>query len=267
MENQYDMKKTFLLAAVAALPVLFACSKGDDTRFEDPRFIQYAGRLIPTGTKADAPEALVESIELTESGLFVVGTRTDGKLTFNTGAYSVSGSTYTLPGFGTIELSGSSAMVNPASGASFTASFRRASGANVAYRGWSIDKIRATVNGFHDPVTAEFKGCNFAEISKFLEDNGHKGGYLPSGSLNSISFTGTGSIVFAYSDNTADLGDCTISGSDVSFSWQGETRLFELQNGKATIEYLDGKCILKVEGSLKGSTTSGTVTLVLSPLA
>ena len=64
----------------------------------------------------------------------------------------------------------------------------------------------------------------------------------------------------------ADVGDCTISGNNVNFSWLSNSRLFEVENGKATIDYLDGKCILKVDATLKGSTTSGSVTFVMSPM-
>ena len=72
--------------------------------------------------------------------------------------------------------------------------------------------------------------------------------------------------MFAFSDNTADCGACSLSGDNVTFSFKSKNRLFELENGKATIKYMDGKCILKVDGGLKGSTTTGSVTFVMSPM-
>lgn len=276
--------KKILFALVALLPLLVSCGKEGkgDTTFEDPHFIQYAGRLVAnsavpaaqsSATKATGLIGILKSIEFTESGLYVVGREVNGQLEFLTGNYSVSGNTYNLNNFGTVEFTmlGSTAAVvinylNDGMSEALTAQFLKATSTNVIYRGWTIDKTRVTVNGFHTPATADFVGCNFDEMAKFLNDNGHKGSLLPSGSLKSISITGAGSIIFGFSDNTADLGSCTVSGNSVSFSWQSGSRLMEVENGKATIDYMDGKCILKIEAALKGSTTSGVVTFVLSPM-
>ena len=279
------MKKILFIATLAALlPMLFSCGKqenGGENQFEEPRFVQYAGKLIPRGgTPAAASLAVttyavvtptISFIEFTESGLFVIGRTSGSETEYAFGTYTTTdGKVFSLSNGSTVTLSSNTAgqvdvTISP-SGESFKADLTKASGTNVAYRTWTIDKVRATVKGHSTPVTAEFNGCNFAEIKKFLEDNGHKGVYLPSGSLNSISFTGSGTVVFAFSDNSADCGDCTISGSSVSFSFKSKNRLFELENGKATIDYMDGKCIVKVDGGLKGSTTSGSVTFVMSPM-
>ena len=224
-------------------------------------------------TKATDLVGILESIEFTESGLYVVGRRMDGKLEFLTGSHKVNGDTYDLDGFGTVKLTVTRAsltgvIIRYLSGLieTLTAEFMHATGTNVAYRGWTIDRTRVTINGFHTPASADFKGCNFEEMAKFLNDNGHKGSLLPPGSLTSVSITGTNSIIFAYSDGTADVAEYSFSGSNINFSWQSGSRLMEVENGKATIDYLDGKCILKIEAALKGSTTSGVVTFVMSPM-
>lgn len=275
--------KKILFALVALLPLLVSCGKEGkgDTTFEDPHFIQYAGRLIlntevpavQTNTKEGGfATGILKSIEFTESGLYVVSIEVDGQMVLISGNYSVNGNTYLLYNFGSVEFtmrdSTAAVIINYPAGFSeaFTAQFLKATSSNVIYRGWTIDKTRVTINGFHTPATADFVGCNFDEMAKFLNDNGHKGFLLPSGSLKSISITGAGSIIFGFSDNTADLGSCTVSGNSVSFSWQSGSRLMEVENGKATIDYMDGKCILKIEAALKGSTTSGVVTFVLSPM-
>ena len=280
------MKKILFVATLAALlPLLFACGKVDDNKphFDEPRFVQYAGQLVPRGgsltpssralTPAAAASPVITFLEFTESGLYVLGRQIDGAVKYISGTYSVSGDTYTLSGFGTASFSNAIAglvqlTITPNGGASETlqADFKKAGSTDVAYRTWTIDKTRATIRGFHSPVSADFVGCNFDEMAKFLNDNGHKGDYLPSGSLKSISFTGVNTLVFVFSDNTVDLGECHISGDNVSFSWKGDTRLFEVENGKATIEYMDGKCVFTVDAALKGSTTSGSVTFVMSPL-
>lgn len=274
--------KKILFALVALLPLLVSCGKEGkgDTTFEDPHFIQYAGRLIlntevpavQTNTKGSFATGILKSIEFTESGLYVVSIEVDGQMVLISGNYSVNGNTYLLYNFGSVEFtmrdSTAAVIINYPTGFSeaFTAQFLKATSSNVIYRGWTIDKTRVTINGFHTPATADFVGCNFDEMAKFLNDNGHKGFLLPSGSLKSISITGAGSIIFGFSDNTIDLGSCTVSGNSVSFSWQSGSRLMEVENGKATIDYMDGKCILKIEAALKGSTTSGVVTFVLSPM-
>ena len=279
------MKKILLAASLAVLlPLLFSCGKdhikGD--HFEEPRFIQYAGQLVPRGgapapasvTKAGVTPASLNYLEFTESGLYILGQLIDGVTNYLSGSYTVSGSTYNLSGFGSVSFNNSVAgvvdlTITPSGGVSVTvqADFRRAGDTNVAYRTWTIDKTRATIRGFHSPVSADFNGCNFDEMAKFLNDNGHKGDYLPSGSLKSITFTGVNTLLFVFSDNTVDLGECHISGDNVNFSWKGDTRLFEVENGKATIEYLDGKCVFTIDAALKGSTTSGSVTFVMSPQA
>ena len=275
--------KKILFALVALLSMLVSCSKPEnkgDNNFKNPQFVQVAGHLVPLSninaltslTKADAAPAILHSIEFTESGLYVVGRQVDSKIEYITGTYTVNGSVYNLAGFGTVELSGTTgnrtATVKYLNGTeeTFPCVFQTATDTNVAYRGWTIDKTRVTINGFHAPASADFKGCNFDEMKKFLNDNGHKGVYLPSGSLTSVSITGTNSIIFAYSDSTADVAYYSFSGSNINFSWESGSRLLEVENGKATIDYLDGKCILKLEAALKGSTTSGSVTFVLSSM-
>ena len=279
------MKKILFITTLAALlPLLFSCGKqenGSENQFEEPRFVQYAGKLVPrSGTPAAASLAVttyavvtptIAYLEFTESGLFVIGRTTGDDIEYATGTYTTAdGKVFSLSNNMTVTLSSNAAglvdvSISP-SGESFKADLTKANGTNVAYRSWTIDKIRATVKGHGTPVTAEFNGCNFSEIRDFLNKNGHKGDYLPSGSLTSISFTGTNSVMFAFSDNTADRGECTINGSNVSFSFMSKSRLFELKDGTATIDYLDGKCILKVDGNLDNSTTSGSVTFVMSPM-
>lgn len=274
--------KKILFALVALLPLLVSCGKQDrgDNTFSEPRFVQVAGQLIPLNninaltslTKADAEPEILQSIEFTESGLYVVGLQKGSKIEYTTGTYTVNGSVYSLAGFGTVELSGTTgsrmATIKYLNGTEETIPviFQTATDSNVAYRGWTIDKTRVTINGFHAPASADFKGCNFDEMKKFLNENGHKGDYLPSGSLTSVSITGANSIIFAYSDKSADVAVYSFSGSNINFSWQSGSRLLEIENGKGSIDYLDGKCILKLDAALKGSTTSGTVTFVLSSM-
>ena len=276
-----NMKKLLFAATlVAMLPLLFSCGKqnnGGENQFEEPRFIQYAGKLVPRGGEPApaariAPEATsqITFLEFTESGLFVIGRQLLGGLEFTSGTYTTKdGLTFTLSNGMTVTLSGTSGTVTVTispSGETFKADFTRATTTNTAFRTWNIEKVRATVQGFGDPVTAQFDGCDLSQIKKFLNENGHKGDYLPDCKLLSITLTGANTVLFTFSDNVPDVGSCSLSGDNVNFSWTSNSRLFELENAKATINYMDGKCILKIDAGLKGSTTSGSVTFVMSPM-
>ena len=169
--------KKILFALVALLPLLVSCGKEDrgDNSFKDPHFLPYAGKLIMNSyvpaassvTKATDLVGILESIEFTESGLYVVGRRMDGKLEFLTGSYKVNGDTYDLDGFGTVKLTVTRAsltgvIIRYLSGLieTLTAEFMHATGTNVAYRGWTIDRTRVTINGFHTPASADFKSTD-----------------------------------------------------------------------------------------------------------
>lgn len=283
------MKKNNLFAAalVALLPLLFACNKNDDTdtRFEDPRFIQYAGQLIPANSLTTTPDqaairtedvqvALLHSIELTESGLYAVGTLYMGELSYRMGEYSVAGDVYTLKGYGTIQFDNSNAgqvelVVTEDGKAPETtpATFSRATGTDQLYRGWTIDKTRVTVRGW-TTASADFAGCNLYEIAQFIRNNGHDApdDIAPGLELRSISFTGTEKMLFAYSDGTGDASEYKYNGSSFTYRWDDEKMGFTFLPKQATVDYMDGKCILSISSDIQDSTTSVSVTFVLSPM-
>lgn len=277
------MRKILLAATmVALLPLLSACNKNNgngETRFEDPRFVQYAGQLIPcsnpTPTKAEAtPASALASIELTESGLYAIGVRSGSELSYRTGDYTVNGEVYTLNGYGTIQFNNSASgrvelVCSPTGGTAekMSADFTKASGGNQLYRGWTVDRTRVTVRGW-TTASADFQGCNFYEIAKFIRDNGHDvpDDIEPGMKLQSISFTGTEKMLFVYSDNSADVSEFTLTGSNITYTWDDDKMGFTFLSPKATVEYMDGKCILTVSATIENSTSSGSVTFVLSPM-
>lgn len=279
----HDMKKTLFAAALAALlPLLASCTKEGEPRFGEPRFLRYAGQLLlksGTVTKAqdgdDASAGLV-SIELTESGIYAVGERAEGsdEVLYTSGSYTVSGDSYSLAGFGTIAFDNGSAgdvilSVDPDGAPAYTASatLRKASDTNRAYRGWTVDKTRVSVRSWI-PVSADFTGCNLYEIAGFLRENGHDApdDLAPGLRLATVSFTGTETIIFSYSDGTADVGEFSLTGSNFTYGWNGSSRKFTFLTDQAQIEYMDGKCILTISARIENSSTSGTVSFVLSPM-
>ena len=119
------MKKLLFAATlVALLPLLFSCGKennGGENKFEEPRFVQYAGKLVPRGGDP-APTSLISQraetspikyLEFTESGLFVLGRQLLGGLSFSTGTYTTTdGQTFTLSNGSTVTVSGPSGAVD-----------------------------------------------------------------------------------------------------------------------------------------------------------
>jgi hypothetical protein len=276
------MKHSLFAAAslVALLPLLFGCgtkNNDNETRFEDPRFIQYAGQLIPRGgNPAPAQQALpaaasgpeVTFIELTESGIYVIGLATEGETTYKAGNYSVSGNVYTLNGYGTIEFSGNSGEVDlkitPNGGSAMTvkATLNKASGTDKAYRGFTVDKTRVVAGS----AGADFTGLNFKEIADFLKNNGYAiADNVKDVKVASVSITGAGSFIIAYSDGSADIATSVLSGSILSYNWRAEAMGYSFETGKASISYLDGKCILTLSARING--TDGSIALVLTPMA
>lgn len=279
-----DMKKLYYILALAALlPLFFSCdpTSGTDPDFGDPAFLKEAGRLMPESmtptTKAGGTAEIgrIVSIELSESGVYALGQIADstGRVSYKTGLYYIAKGIYELAGLGTLSFDNSQAgnvMVTyaPMGGDTLQAQARfiKATSSNKAYRGWKIEKTRVTVKGW-TTVSADFKGCNLAEIAEFLRNNGNKAPVdVPNHSINSISFTGTETMILAYSDGSGDLSEFSLNGNVVTYTWKERPEGFTFITDRAVIEYLDGKCLMTIDGSIEGSTTSGSVTFVMSPL-
>jgi len=265
------MKKALLFISLAA--VLCSCGKpisSEDT-FENPRFIQYAGQLVPqSGT--------LQYSEFTESGLYIAGMPGSTKagpvgeiIQYFTGNYTVSGDEYSLGSFGTMKFSNASAgvvdLTYTIGGTTETvkAVLTKATAANVLFRSWTVDKTRVSIaDGV--TVSADFKGCNFKDIADFFRDNGYVvEDDIPAGhSLSSVSVTGAGSLIFVYSDGDIGLGSCTVSGSSLSYQWNEPEMGYSFETGKAGYSFQGNKCILAFEGNLDGTTVA--IKMVLSEM-
>lgn len=271
-----------ILTLAFLLPLLFSCNPvSNDTDFDDPAFLAFAGRLTPKGvmpgTKADStlPVGSVTSIELTESGLVALGIVADeaGNISYQTGKYSVADDVYTLYGLGTLAFNNSvsgqvSLTYTPLFGEpqQIPAEFLKPKSTNKAFRTWKVEKTRLTVRGW-TVVSADFKGCDLAEIAEFLRNNGNKApDDVPNVSVTTISLTGTETMILGYSDNSAELNEFSLNGNVLTYTWKERPDGFTFISDQAVIEYRDGKCLLSIDGYIRNSTTSGSVTFVLSPM-
>lgn len=280
------MKKilTHILLAAALLPLLFACDPLPDTtpHFAEPAYVNYACHLSIEGlkpsTKAAATKAPVASIlvsvELTESGMYVLGWLSEGEsgVSYTTGRYTVSGNEYKLAGYGTLSFDNSQAgMVtltlkpDGKSAEVVKAKLDKPVGTNAAFRTWNVEKTRITAQGWVT-VSAEFTGCNLKEIADFLRANSHKAPEdVADRSVKTITLTGTERMILGYSDGSADLNKFSLNGNVLTYTFSNGLMGFTFETDRAVIEYENGKCLLSIDGRIRNSTTSGSVSFVLSP--
>ena len=281
------MKKILFAAALAALlPLLISCGSKNNTQegFNEPRFVQSAGQLIPASGD-------LKSVNLSESGVYVVGevsaspapaawhpgTKADAEdpeIKYISGEYEVSGNVYTLKGWGTIEFNNSASgdveLKYTPSGKStvtVTARFTKSTVNSDIFRTWRVDKVRVSLEEGSTTYAAEFPGCDFNEIAKFFKDNGHAiKDIIPSGHrVSTLSITGAGALFIVYSDGLADVGSCTVSGSLLSYAWAAANMGYSFETGRASFEFMDGKCIFVIEAKLDGN-TKAALKLVLSDI-
>lgn len=282
------MKKMIFAAALAALlPLLISCSEKDNTKdgLKEPRFVQSAGRLIPG-------DGTVAGIDLGESGTYVVGETPPGgdsspsawhpgtktaawvDPVYTTGTYDVNGRRYNLNGWGWVEFdnsaSGNVVLKYKANGkeeVTVNANFVKSTANSDLYRTWRVDKTRVSLVQGQTTYSADFSGCDFNEIAKFFENNGYAvADDITSGSrVNTVMITGSGSIAIAYTSGKVDSGSCIVSGNSLSYSWAGKDMGYSFETGRATFEFLDGKCILSFQVKLDGN-SQAAFTMVLSDI-
>ncbi|NLZ19850.1 MAG: hypothetical protein GXY24_06265 [Bacteroidales bacterium] len=279
------MKKTIFAALAALLPLFISCGNQNNTEegFEEPRFVQSAGQLIPaSGT--------LQSVDLSESGIFVVGETTgggggqtlkartkagDGSGTkYTSGEYEVNGNVYTLKGWGTLEFSNTASgdvelTYTPSGKSAVTvnARFTKSTAGSDIYRSWRVDKTRVTLVQGATTYAAEFSGCDFNEVADFFEDNGHAlSDDIPSGRrISTLSITGAGALFFVYNDGAVDVGSCTVSGNVLNYVWADSSMGYSFETGRVSFSFQDGKCIFVIEAKLDGNTTA-SVKLVLDDI-
>jgi hypothetical protein len=208
--------------------------------------------------------------------MYVLGWLSEGEsgLSYTTGRYTASGNTYKLAGYGTLSFDNSKAgmvtlTVQPDGRPAETlqAQVVKPAGTNAAFRTWNVEKTRITARGWVT-VSADFTGCNLKEIADFLRANSHKApDDVPNVSVNTITLTGTERMILGYSDGSADLNEFSLNGNVLTYTFSNGLMGFTFETDRAVIEYEDGKCLLSIDGRIRNSTTSGSVSFVLSPAA
>lgn len=257
------MKRILLAMTFAAL--LLSCGKpiSSENTLENPRFVQYAGQLVPqNGT--------LQYVEMTESGLYVAAMPGGTKggpvgelLKYYTGTYTVSGDVYSLGSFGTLQFSNTASgevdLTYTIGGTTETvkAKLTKATTTGDIYRSWMVSKTRVSITS-GSTVSVEFTGCNFKDIADFFRKNGYviEDDIPASHTLHTVSVTAAGSLLLVYADGDIDLGSCVISGNSLTYLWNEDDMGYSFETGKASYTFEDGRCILSLDAKLDGATAA-----------
>ena len=262
------MKKSILLLALSALmlPVFIACNKDDSTteevKFEAPKYQKAAQKI--TLQNSD-----IKSIEFTESGRFIIEravTKAE-ETEFITGTYTYDGKTYTLNGFGKVEVSGSgnnvTVTVTENSGASTTVSGSAEAPVSTdpTFRTWKIENVKFKVTGGDlsgaGVTYTSSTGADLNDIADYLNKNGVKfnadeyKGY----NIQYITISGCGGFIIDFSGEPSYVGESEIKGSNFEYNLEiGGSNLINSE-GDGTIAFKNGRLVLTLNGEIKGSKT------------
>lgn len=225
------MKKIFLFAALIALLVPTACNKNGGTT-ETKETILPAPSMAANAKKLIVTHPELRWIELTENSRYIVATavsKAAEQLEYFRGTYSVSGTKYTLNGFGTLEINGNSLTLSPTGGDPVTLDFKEASKLAendffvTVCRAWKVEKTDLSVTTGGSNVGIVKNGCDLHAIAKELVEKGinvnpdRLSGY----DVNEINLTRSQTLEIAFKGQNSFVGTYSLSPSG-SFSYNME---------------------------------------------
>ena len=285
------MKKILLFCAAAAALVLSAsCNKGGSSSspvvLPAAKYTAEAKKLLLDESAASNPGLV--SIEFTESGRYIICQRllkSDDKLNYTRGTYTVSNNVYNLSGVGTATIAGNQVTLQ-LNGENIVVTYEEADKypANEFYttiaRAWNVDKTDISVNfDGKSAVGAVKKGCDIPAILKELEEKAGVdlkdedfAGYV----VSEINFTMSKTIEIAFTGKPSVAGPINISeNGSLSYTLSGSNGV-EIFTGSATgnfnlnPELGANQILLTLNTELttkSGKTYQGHVSFVLSPKA
>ncbi len=205
-----------------------------------------AAQLLPVETKADVSDL--------------------GNIINKVFTYTESGGTYTIPGFGTVTISGNSVHIAFEDGSTFdgTATVNPTTTSSVnennLARTWKVDKVILSVSGNGVSAMKSFNGCNLYEMAKYAVDNGVTSlqdqlDKLEGYNVANIIFTGADSFIFSFTGADAIWGSFSLpSGNKISYTFPEGNAFI---HGSASGEYefpADKKMNVILNLSLNGYT-------------
>lgn len=262
-------KNTILLlgAAVLLLGALTACNKQNPYPAPDippvPENIN-AARFVSVD-----PDDYLQSLTLTEGGTYqlvfnekILG---PGKTSLYAGDYSTEdGIVYRLNGYGSATIHGKNKAagnivisLDPTDigGPVYSVEVTVADNPepNTLYRRWTVEKTRLSLSG-EQTFAADFQGCNINAILAFLKDNGvATDAVLDEGTdIRTVDISGFGEITILYANGKANRASFESTGENtMNISWVATNTAIDLQTGKATVSYQDGRCIIEVQATIR----------------
>lgn len=285
------MKKILLFCAAAAALVLSAsCNKGGSSSspvvLPAAKYTAEAKKLLLDESAASNPGLV--SIEFTESGRYIICQRllkSDDKLNYTRGTYTVSNNVYNLSGVGTATIAGNQVTLQ-LNGENIVVTYEEADKypANEFYttiaRAWNVDKTDISVNFDGKSAVGVVKnGCDIPAILRELESKANVdlkdedfAGYV----VSEINFTMSKTMEVAFTGKPSVAGPISISeNGSLSYTLSGSNGV-EIFTGSATgnfnlnPELSANQILLTLNTELttkSGKTYQGHVSFVLSPKA
>lgn len=285
------MKKNLLLIALCfvASMTFVACGNDDDGGSSTP-----ATSKLPTPIYQDEATKIeitsidteIKSIELTETGTYIIEWRDDVKphvkgvkyseanSGFTFGNFTIEGDLFKLIGFGILQIveNGVNVDLNITSedGESYnltgheTASGNQSSDlTNNLCRSWKVEKTRLVVDYDGIKLAHERQDFDLYAFVTYLKGKGIKikDDFAQGKKAVNVFFTFAGTYCITYEDGSVDYGTWSLSQSTFKYTWKGEEMGNSLEDGSATISFDNNKLLLTIKAKFTedGTTYDTTV--------
>ncbi|MBQ9356774.1 MAG: hypothetical protein IJT98_05750 [Prevotella sp.] len=284
------MKKYLFALSALLLTATFglvACGEDDDQNelasklaaitLKSPSHSVDAKLIKFIGTKVG--DKIIESIELTESGKYLVtyreenaATRGLSDLLYLFGTYTGSGTSFQLSGFGNISISGDNVNANVTLTVGsvevtvpVTISMAEAESLMATYlcRTWTVTNTRLRYPTSSGAVLAkDFPGeCNLKTLVDFAREYVDiKDSFNPDKIVKGVTFTTIKSFLINYADDTYDVGSWSWDGTpsvelqtaSMTYHWNSDDMGASFMNGKAGLEFAGNTCKLSLKADISG---------------
>ena len=278
------MKKLFYITAILATVVAAAsCKKGNQDDLEAEKL--EAPALATKAIKLELPtnNLSIKTIEFTEAGRYLLTIRKDeqvavkagtGSYIFKSGSYTVSGTTYTLNGWGTVNVSGNKVTATPNQGAGIdvTATPVNPLPENDFYvtlaRTWKVDNVRMSVTLNGNAVTVTKQGCDLPAIAEELKQKGVSintetvAGYV----VKDIIFTRSKTFAVEFTGKDPLVGEFVLADNgNFSYSFTGNNGndIFNA-NAKGNVQWVaeDQQLVFTISADVTSGSSSYTGSVV-----
>jgi hypothetical protein len=292
------MKKYFFLMALMAIAPLSLISCGGDD--DDSSNDKPAVNLPVPASKADAAKynltpiqvvlkgtpILLERVELTESGNYLVAfrqaaaaTRADNALEYQMGTFSKNGESFFLSDFATLTFHGKSGtsynvLVDIDGQTSETEATKASAAAtgemtDLLCRTWSISntRLRGTIGS--TKIAKDFPGpdCNMNDLIEYIKEKGIevKDKIEDNHTVKSITFTAAGTYLIAFNRKAYDVGTWRWSdqaNGNLRYEWEDKKNMgYSIETGVASVTFDGSQCKLTLKCNANGAEVELVYTL------